>query len=54
MLVLMRSSQINLGRWWNGCRIFRIWSKVTSRDENTARFCVKVVTADPPGMTRLG
>jgi len=32
-------------------------TKVTSRDENagnTAHFCVKVVTTDPPGMTRLG
>jgi len=29
--------------------ILRIWPKVTSRDENTentARFCIKVVTAD--------
>ena len=37
--------------------ILRIWSKVTSRDENagnTARFCVKVVNADPAGMKRLG
>jgi len=36
----------------------RICPKVTSRDENAgniARFCVKVVTTDPPGgMTLLG
>jgi len=37
--------------------ILRIWPKVISHDENsgnTARFCVKVETTDPPGMTRFG
>jgi len=40
-----------------GMPILRIWPKVTSRDENaenTARFCVNVVTTDPSSMKRLG